>query len=245
MFETLVGQVAVVTGASGGIGHAIVKKLLNYGVNVAAIYHKRKIEISKSEYGDNVTFFQYQADVSNKQEISNVFAKVEKDFGKINYMVNASGIVKDAFLFMMSDSQFGDVINTNLYGCFNLMQCAIPYLLNSSGKSAAIVNISSVAGIKGTAGQANYAASKAGMIAMTKALSKEVGRKNIRVNCVAPGFIQTSMTENLSEKKIEKDIPLARFGKAEEIASVVLFLLSDGASYINGETIVVDGGMIA
>ena len=243
MFEMLVGQVAIVAGASGGIGYAVAKELLRHGISVAGIYHNRQIEILSDEYSNHVKFIQYQADIADKQQLKEVLAQIEKDFGKINYVVNSSGIVKDSLFFLMSDSQFDDVINTNLYGCFNLMQCSIPYLLNNHN-GAAIVNIASIAGLKGSTGQANYAASKAGMIAMTKVLAKEAGRKNIRVNCVAPGLIQTRMTKNLPEKKIEKDIPLARFGKAEEIASVVLFLLSDGASYINGETIVVDGGMI-
>lgn len=242
MFNTLAGRVAVVMGASGGIGYAVVKVLLDHGMNVAAIYHSKPLEgLSNSETGKLI---QYKADITDKDEINRIFSEVEHYFGNINYVVNSSGIIKDALFFMMSDEQFDDVINTNLYGCFNVMHGALPYLINNTN-GAAIVNVASVAGLKGSAGQANYAASKAGMVAMTKALAKEMGKKNIRVNCVAPGFIETAMTENLPVKKLEREIPMARFGKPEEIANVILFLLSDGASYVNGETIVVDGGMIA
>ena len=244
MFQSLKGRVAVVTGANGGIGKAVVQKLLDYGINVAAIYHSKSIDLSKIVITDNNVFHQYQADITKREEICIAFKKIEEDFGEINYVVNSSGIIKDSLLFMMTEPQFDDVIDVNLKGDFNLMQSSIPYLLNQKN-GAAIVNISSVAGIKASPGQANYAASKAGMIAMTKALVKEIGRKNIRINVVAPGYIETEMTQNLPVAKIEKRIPMNRFGKPDEVADVVLFLLSDGASYINGETIVVDGGMIA
>ncbi|RDY31937.1 3-oxoacyl-ACP reductase FabG [Lachnotalea glycerini] len=244
MFESLVNRVAVVSGGSSGIGKAVVRLLAEKGMKVALLYNSNPVdEIELYEVAES-EIIQFQVDVKSFESVKSVFKSIEKAFGTIDFLVNSAGVVEDSYMFLMSEEKFDKVVDTNLKGNFLLMQAVISYLLEKE-KGAAIVNISSIAGIKGVAGQTNYCATKFGIIGMTKALAKEVAYKNIRVNAIAPGYIETKMTQNLSKEEIEKIIPMRRMGSPEEIAKVVLFLISDGASYINGETIVVDGGIIA
>lgn len=249
MYNSLQGKVAVVTGGSSGIGMAVVFMLANNGVNVALLYNSHKVEDLvlqeglKDNHGEVV---QYKVDIKSSESISSALNAIERDFGKIHYLVNSAGVISDAYMLLMSEESFNFVVDTNLKGDFLIMHAILPYLLGNNSDSA-IVNITSVAGLKGVAGQTNYCASKFGVIGMTKAVARELAHKNIRVNAIAPGYIETGMTKGVSknEKELGKLIPMKRMGKPEEIANVVLFLLSDCASYITGETIVVDGGVLA
>lgn len=248
MFCSLKDRVAVVSGGSGGIGYAIVKELLIAGVKVALLYNSKKVDLSKilEETGivQETMVRQYQVNVTDAETIKKSYQLIERDFGKIDFLINSAGITKDGMMLLMSEKQYDDVLDINLKGNFLLVKGVLPYLMNNT-QGAAIVSVSSIAGLKGVAGQANYCASKAGIIAMTKSLAKEMSHKNIRFNAVAPGYIETAMTEKLSKDKMLSNVPMRRMGKPEEVAKVVLFLISDGASYINGETIVVDGGLLA
>lgn len=246
MFDSLKGRTAVVVGGNGGIGKAVVKLFLSYGINTAIIYNRNPVdesELKESIGSSDTKFFQYQANVTDRNSVFEIFRKAEHELGKIDYLINAFGITKDSLMIMMSEQQFDDVLNVNLKGTFNVMQAAMPYLITNK-ESPAVVNVSSVAGVKGTVGQCNYSASKAAVIAMTQTMAKEFAKKNVRFNVVAPGYIETEMTKNLPRKNIEKNILQNRFGTPEEVANVVLFLISDGSSYINGETILVDGGLM-
>ncbi len=237
-------KVSVVTGASRGIGKAIALKLASMGSDIAVVYrgNSEKAEETVSEikkrYG--VKALSYQADVSSFEETRKLLKRIKEDFSTVDILVNNAGIVRDALIPMMSEDAFMSVIETNLKGTFNMIRHTAPLMIRAKGGH--IINISSVSGIMGNAGQANYAASKAGVIALTKAAAKELASKNIMVNAVAPGFISTDMTEN-----IEKDnpllnlIPLKRFGQAEEVAEAVAFLAT--SAYITGEVLKVDGGI--
>lgn len=247
MFDSLKGKTAVIVGGNGGIGKAVAKLFLSYGINTAVIYNRKPVdeaELKESiRSGDNTKFVQYQANVTERDSVFEMFRQAEKELGKIDYLINAFGITKDNLMLLMSEQQFDDVVNVNLKGTFNVMQAAMPYLITNKERPA-VVNISSVAGVKGTMGQCNYSATKAAMIAMTQTMAKEFAKKNVRFNVVAPGYIETEMTRDLPRKNIEKNILQNRFGTPEEVANVVLFLISDGSSYINGETIIVDGGLM-
>lgn len=248
LFDELRGKNAFVTGGSRGIGKSIVKILAKHGVNVAFTYHSNPVEIACFTEGleDNCgEIYQYQMDVCNVENVREVVSRVEKDLGDINYLVNNAGITKDRYMMLMSKADWDQVINTNLNGVFLVTKEVLPSILAS--KKGSIVNMSSVAGVVGIAGQTNYCASKAGIIGLTKALALEVSKKNIRVNAIAPGYVETEMLDTLNSSvrgKIKDSIPLKRIADPKEIASVVLFLLSDGASYITGTTVQVDGGMI-
>ena len=186
-----------------------------------------------------------KADVSKYEECENLVKEAINKFGKVDVLVNNAGITKDGLIAMMKDANFSKVIDVNLKGTFNMCRNLVPYMMKN--KSGNIVNISSVVGIVGNAGQSNYAASKAGVIGFSKALAKELAGRNIRVNAVAPGFIDTDMTSILSDKvkeNIYSQIPLKRMGKAKEVANVVYFLSSEESSYITGQVINVDGGMV-
>lgn len=249
MYSSLQSKVAVVTGGSSGIGKAVVFMLANNGVNVALLYNSHKLESAVLEEGLNDghgIVIQYKVDIKSSESINSVLRSVEKDFGQINYLVNSAGVIADSYMLLMSEENFDFVVDTNLKGDFLVMQSIMPYLLGNNSDSA-IVNITSVAGLKGVAGQANYCASKFGVIGMTKAVARELAHKNIRVNAIAPGYIETGMTKGMTknEKELGRLIPMRRMGKPEEIANVVIFLLSNCASYITGETIVVDGGVLA
>lgn len=241
------GKTAVITGASRGIGAAIAEKLASLGANIAildmneeaAINEKSKIEAL------GVKAEAYVCNVSSQEECKNTIKNVTSDFGGVDILVNNAGITRDNLLVVMDEAEFDAVIDTNLKGCYNMIKaCGRSFIKKKYGK---IINIASVSGIMGNAGQANYAASKAGLIGLTKSVAKELASRNIRCNAIAPGFIQTAMTDKLKEEVRESyrnAIPLKRFGQVADIANLVLFLASERASYITGQVIHVDGGLV-
>ncbi|MFA6540180.1 MAG: 3-oxoacyl-[acyl-carrier-protein] reductase [Bacteroidota bacterium] len=243
----LAGKTALVTGGSRGIGKAIVLALAHSGADVAFTFRSRVDEANAL-----VTELQalgrkaaaYQSNAAETKQSDDVVQSVIKEFGKIDILVNNAGITKDGLLMRMSEQDWDDVIATNLKSVFNFTKAVTrPMMGAQSGK---IINISSVVGVVGNAGQGNYVASKAGVIGFTKSVAKELASRNIQVNAVAPGFIETEMTEKLNEKQKEGIlgiIPQKRIAKPEEIASVVCFLASADSNYITGQTINVDGGM--
>lgn len=239
------GRVAIVTGGSRGIGKAIVLELAKDGVKVIFTYLKSD-ELAGITLGEikklGGTAEAVKADIRIFDEAKKVAQETVKKFGNIDILVNNAGIVKDKALMMMEPSDWQDVIDTNLTGYFNMARSCIVTMLKQ--KSGNIVNISSVAGVAGMPRQVNYSSAKAGEIGFTKSLAREVAPYNIRVNAVAPGYIETDMTKDLKQKEnILKMIPSSRFGKPEEVARVVSFLISDKADYITGQVIVVDGGL--
>jgi 3-oxoacyl-[acyl-carrier protein] reductase len=240
-------KVAIVTGASRGIGRAIALELAREGAKVAFNYQKsdrdaKSLLEEMEELGSKGLSF--KGDVRDLDLTKEFVEQVRSYFGPLDFLVNNAGITRDMALMNMEKADWDEVIGTNLTGYFNMARaCIVTFLKQKSGN---IVNISSVSGISGIARQANYSASKAGIIGLTKALAKEVAPYNIRVNCVAPGFIETDMTGAMKEgarETSEKAIPLGRFGKVNEIAKVVSFLLSEKSSYITGQVIKVDGGL--
>lgn len=244
----LKGKCAIVTGASRGIGKAIAKKLASQGVNIVLNYRNSEekateVESELKEFG--VEVLKVKADISVLSEVEDLVNQAKEKFGKIDIMVNNAGITADKLILRMKEEDFNKVIDVNLKGVFNCLKCITPIMLRQ--KEGSIINISSVVGICGNAGQVNYAASKAGVLGMTKSLAKEVGTRGIRVNAVAPGYIQTDMTEALNDKyktELMKQIPLNRFGTAEDVADVVSFLADDNSKYVTGQCIHVDGGMV-
>ena len=246
--ELLKDKVALITGASRGIGRAIALKFAQNGANVIINYSSSqsqaenlKEEIEK--IGTKAMII--KCDVSNSDEVNQMFSQIEKEFGRLDVLVNNAGITKDGLILRMNEEDFDKVIAINLKGAFLCAKAAAKMMVKQ--RFGNIINISSVVGITGNIGQANYAASKAGIIGLTKSLAKELASRNIRVNAIAPGFIKTDMTEVLSDKVKEtmlSSIPLGRFGEADEVANVALFLASSLSSYITGQVIVVDGGMI-
>ncbi len=245
--SVLTGKVALVTGGARGIGKAIVIALSDAGATVAFTY-KSSGAASEEFVGElrskGKTAFAYQADASSLTESTQVVDNVVKDCGRLDILVNNAGITKDGLLMRMSEEDWDAVIANNLKSVFNFSKaCCRPMMGQRSGK---IINISSIAGVVGNAGQTNYASSKAGMIGFTKSLAKEVGSRNIQVNAVAPGFVDTDMTGKLTadQKKALTDlIPLKRTAQPHEIASAVRFLASPDADYITGQVLCVDGGM--
>ena len=241
-------QIAFITGATRGIGKQIAITLAKEGYNVAINYRKENEELKETKEqieSNNVECLAVQGDVSNFEDTEKMVKQIIEKYGKIDVLVNNAGITKDMLLMRMKKEDFENVIDVNLVGTFNITKNVIPYMMKQ--KSGRIINISSVVGISGNAGQTNYSASKAGIIGFTKSLAKEVGSRNILVNAVAPGFIETQMTENLKEEmkqEISKTIPLKRMGKAEDVANVVKFLASPDSSYITGQVINIDGGML-
>ncbi len=241
-------KVALITGASRGIGKQIAITLAKNGFDIAlncrketdsVIETKREIE----EY--KVKCLIVEGDVSKYEDSESITKKTVDEFGKIDVLVNNAGITNDMLLIRMKQEDFINVINTNLVGTFNMTKNVASYMMKA--KSGRIINVSSVVGISGNAGQSNYSASKAGIIGFTKSLAKELAGRNILVNAVAPGFIQTDMTNILKDEvkeKIVQQIPLKREGTAEEVANVVKFLASDDSSYITGQVIQIDGGML-
>jgi len=236
----------IITGSSRGIGKSIAKKLASNGCNLFLLSRNIDDLINvKNEIYDlyKVNINCYSLDISNYDEVQTTFQKITNDY-VIDILVNNAGITKDNLLIKMSSDDWNSVINTNLTGYFNCSKCIIKQMIKQ--KNGKIVNISSIIGIQGNSGQTNYSASKAGIIGFTKALSKEIGSRNINVNTIAPGYINTQMTDELGNKNKQKfldNISLRRFGETEDVANLVCFLASDLSSYITGQTISIDGGI--
>lgn len=244
---TLAKKTAVVTGASRSIGEAIALKLGEYGAGIAVIYNNSEaaaVNVAEKIRKSGVKAYHYKCDVSNYTEAETTVKRILDDFGNIDILVNNAGIVKDKLLLTMKETDYDEVLDVNLKGTFNMIRHTVrPFIKNNGGK---IINITSVIGLMGNAGQVNYAASKSGIIGLTKSVAKELAGKNITCNAVAPGYIETSMTEIISDeakKNLFAMIPLRRAGKPEDVADLVLFLASDHADYITGEIIKVDGGL--
>ena len=241
-------RVALVTGGSRGIGRAIAEKFAKIGYNLVINYVSDNTNLDEikegfSKYGVEVLL--EKADVSNFNECEKMVTSAIEKFGKIDTLVNNAGITRDNLLMRMKEDDLDKVISINLKGTFNLTKLVTPYMMKK--REGRIVNISSVVGVMGNAGQSNYAASKAGIIGFTKSVAKELATRNILANCVAPGFIATDMTSVLNEKvkeNISAQIPLKRMGTAEEIANAVYFLGGEENTYITGQTLNIDGGMI-
>ena len=237
--ERVSGKIALVTGSARGIGRAIVEKFAAEGAQMVISCDMGAATYEQSNVRHEIL------NVTDRAAVAALVAKIEEEFGRIDILVNNAGITKDALLVKMTEDQWDDVINVNLKGVFNMTQAVAPVM--SKNKSGSIVTLSSVVGLYGNIGQTNYAATKGGVITMTKTWAKELGRKGVRANCVAPGFIVTPMTENLPEKVIEgmkSATPLGKMGMPEDIANAILFLASDEASFITGETIAVTGGLV-
>lgn len=240
-------QVAVVTGASRGIGREIALTLASYGAKVVVNYcgsKEKAEEVVNQIIANGGEAIAYRADVASLTETEQMFADVMEQYKRIDILVNNAGITRDNLLMKMSEEEFSSVIDTNLTGVFHCLKQASKIMLKQ--RSGRIVNISSVVGVIGNAGQVNYCAAKAGVIGMTKSLARELGSRGITVNAVAPGFIQTDMTEVLSEQikdTIKGQIPLKRLGVVKDVAEAVAFLASDKAAYITGQVLHVDGGM--
>lgn len=244
----LKGKVAIVTGGTRGIGREIVLSLAKQGAKVAFNYKLSDSEAKEllkevDNFGSEA--LSYKFDVRDSNSAKEFVEKVREYFGGLDILINNAGIIKDKALMMMEKSDWDEVIDTNLTGCFNLARaCIVGFLKQKSGN---IVNITSSAGISGAARQTNYSASKAGIVGFTKSLAKEVAQYNIRVNAVAPGFIDTDMVKTLKDEyktKLKSFIPKGEFGKPEDVANAVLFLLGEGSSYITGQVLRVDGGMV-
>ncbi len=228
----------IVTGGCKGIGKAIVESFLKEGAIVATTYNSSATEAEQMKKDFPEQLHIYQMNVCDSEQVENTMEKIQQDINGVDILVNNAGITKDGLMLMMSNKDWDDVIKTNLYGSFYTTKCVLYNMIRQ--RSGAIVNISSVSGMQGIAGQSNYCASKFGVIGMTKALALEVAKKKIRVNAVAPGFIDTEMVADI--KDLNKKNALGRVGTTEEVANTVLFLASDEASYITGQVIVVDGG---
>ena len=242
------GKVVLVTGASRGIGRSIANSFAQAGAHVAFTYlssvEKGEALVKELEaYG--IKAKGYRSDASLFDSAEDLVNSVVADFGQIDVLINNAGITRDGLLMRMTEEQWDEVIRVNLKSVFNLTKAVIKPMMKA--KSGSIVNMTSIVGVKGNAGQANYAASKAGIIGFTKSVALELGSRNIRCNAIAPGFIETEMTGELNEATVEewkKSIPLKRGGDAAEVANVCLFLGSDMSSYVTGQTIQVDGGLL-
>lgn len=248
MINQLQGKTAFVTGASRGIGHAIARKFAAAGANVvfthlASDAQGQVLAEELRTLGGEVRV--YRSDAADFTAVASLVQEVVREFGRLDVLVNNAGITRDGLLLRMDEQAWDEVLRVNLKSCFNTVRAATSTFLKQ--RSGAIINISSVVGIKGNAGQANYAASKAGIIGFTKSVALELGARNIRSNAIAPGFIETAMTQDLDEtvkKDWERGIPLRRMGLPEDVANCALFLASEASSYITGQVIQVDGGML-
>ena len=242
--KLLEGKTALITGAARGIGKAIALRFAAEGANIAftdlAVNEETQAEISAL----GVQCKSYASNAADFAETETLVKQVKEDFGAIDVLVNNAGITKDGLMLRMTEQQWDAVIGVNLKSAFNFIHAVVPVMMRQRGGS--IINMASVVGVHGNAGQANYAASKAGMIALAKSIAQEMGPKGIRANAIAPGFIETAMTAALPEE-VRKDwmnkIPLRRGGKPEDVADVALFLASDLSSYVSGQVIQIDGGM--
>ncbi|WP_166335718.1 3-oxoacyl-[acyl-carrier-protein] reductase [Sphingobacterium chungjuense] len=246
--KLLAGKTALITGASKGIGRKIAEVFAQHGANVAFTYLSsvekgQALEVALQEHGTQIKG--YRSDASKFDESEQLIANIVTDFGSLDIVVNNAGITKDGLLMRMGEDAWNDVIDINLKSVFNVTKAATKVMMKS--RKGSIINMSSVVGIQGNAGQSNYAASKAGIIGFSKSIAKELGSRNIRTNVIAPGFIRTEMTDILDEKVVsgwEAGIPMKRAGETEEVANACLFLASDLSSYVNGQVLAVDGGML-
>lgn len=246
--KRLENQVAIVTGAGRGIGEAIARRLACKGAKIACV---SRSESNSARVAETINAQHpgaakaYAVDVADRKAVAEVAEKIMADFGKVDILVNNAGVTRDGLTMRMSEDDWDVVLNTNLKGAFNFIQSVMrPMIKQRSGR---IVNIASVAGLMGNVGQANYAASKAGLVGLTKSVARELASRNITVNAVAPGFITTDMTDVLPpdvKSAVIKTIPMGRFGETDDIAAAVAFLASPEACYITGQTLVVDGGMV-
>ena len=241
----LKGKTAIVTGGSRGIGAAICKRFAEQGANIALLYagNTQKAEETKAALQEmGVKAEAYQCNVADAEQVAAVCKQIIKDFGGADILVNNAGITKDKLVPMMKVPDFDSVVDTNLKGAFYMIKQLYPVFMKQ--KSGKIINISSVSGLMGNPGQTNYSASKAGLIGLTKSVAKELASRNVNCNAIAPGFVATDMTENLSENNALVDhIPMKRFAQPEDIANLALFLASDQSDYISGEVIRIDGGL--
>lgn len=249
MSELQNNKVVLITGGSRGIGKAIAQKFANKGYDLVINYRSDNTDLENLEkelkQNNNIDVLFIKADVSNYSECEEMVKKAIEHFGKIDVLINNSGITNDNLLMRMKEEDFEKVIDVNLKGTFNVTKNVVPFMVKQ--RSGKIVNISSVVGISGNAGQSNYAASKAGIIGFTKSIAKELASRNILANCIAPGFIRTDMTDVLNEKvkeQINLQIPLKKMGEAKEVANATYFLASEENTYITGQVLNVDGGML-
>jgi len=243
----LKGKTALITGASRGIGEAIAKKFAEEGANIAFTYlssAEKALALENHLHEAGVKAIGYKSDAASFAEAEHLVGNVLMEFQTIDIVVNNAGITRDNLILRMTEQQWDEIMHTNLKSVFNICKQVVKPMMKQRGGS--IINMSSIVGMTGNAGQTNYSASKAGMIGFTKSLAKELGSRNIRCNAVAPGFIETEMTHGLSDEfkeQFKKNIPLGRYGSAEEVAKVCLFLASDLSSYVNGQVISVCGGL--
>jgi len=245
--KKLLNKIAIVTGGAQGIGKSIVRKLASEGANCVIIdVDIQNAETTAKEVKEefNVETLVFKVDVSNFQEVQDCVDETFKKFSRIDILVNNAGITKDNLILKMTEEEWDKVLDINLKGCFNFIKAVSKYMLKQ--KSGRIINIASVVGLMGNPGQANYSASKGGLISLTKTVAKEFASRNILVNAVAPGYIKTRMTETLSDeqkRKLQDYIPLNRLGEPEDVANAVWFLSIEESSYITGQVISVNGGM--
>ena len=240
-------KVVCITGAGRGIGAGMAQMFSENGYDLILHYRSSEKELDaliQKIQKPNKKIWKVQADICDETQVKEMFAWIKKEVGRLDVLINNSGRTKDGLFLRMSEKDFMDVVDVNLKGCFLCSKEAAAIMMRQ--RNGSIINISSVVGLSGNAGQANYAASKAGIIGLTKSMAKEIGSRNIRVNAIAPGFIQTQMTDALSEsrkKEIQSHIPLRTLGSVEDVANVALFLADEKSRYITGEVIRVDGGL--
>ena len=246
--KLLEGKTALITGASRGIGRGIALAFARGGADVAFTYRsseEQALALEKALQAEGVKAKAYRSDAADFEQSQQLVQDVLKEFGRLDVLINNAGITKDNLLLRMSERDFDDVIRINLKSVFNMTKAVIRPMMKQ--RAGSIINISSVVGIRGNAGQANYAASKAGIIGFSKSVAQELGSRNIRCNVVAPGFIETEMTAALDEKVLDEwkaQIPLRRTGKPADVANACLFLASDLSDYVTGQVLTVDGGML-